>query len=149
MASFGRQYVVVGSHNRSLNPSLVTDDSWVWVDNPAAAVLGETYGKWLVFAKRGSELDGLWHMIHPLVSSGSLGATQGKCSTSFPNPNAFDPNRGVICVYTTRDMRDQVGERLLKTVQRTIRYKSDEATMAGRYAVRGHKGTTEKTLHWK
>ena len=148
MASSERQYVVVGCHNRALNPSSVTDDYWVWVDNPAEASLGETYGKWLVFAKQGRELDGLWHLIHPLVTSGSLGATGAKCSTSVPNPTSPDHSKGVICVYTTKDMRDLVGQRLLEKVQCTIKYKSDEATLAGRYVSRGHKGVCEKTLYW-
>ena len=143
----GLRYVVVGRHNRELDPSTVTDDCWVWVDNPAD--LGTTYGKWLVFGKKGPELDSLWHKIHPLVSSSALGATQAKCSTSVSTSTSVDDSSGVICVYTTREMRDEVGQKLIEEVKQTIRYKSDEATLAGRYVSRGHKGVCEKTLTWK
>ena len=144
----GRRYVVVGSHNARLDPSSVTDDYWVWVRNPAH--LGVTYGKWLVFGRKGSVLDSKWHKIHPLVSSGALGATGAKCSTDLSTGTSADDGRGVICVYTTREMRDEVGSRLIEEVRETIRYKSDEATLAGLYVSRGHKGVCEKTLlYWQ
>ena len=149
MACGGRRHVVVGSHNRSLDPSSVTDDYWVWVDNPARTDLGVTYGKWLVFARKGGAVDSKWHKIHPLVSSGALGATGAKCSTGLSTGTTTDDSRGVICVYTTREMRDEVGSRLLEEVKHTIRYKSDEATRAGKYVSRGYKGVCEKTLTWK
>ena len=139
--------MVVGCNNKELNPSSVTDDYWVWVDNPAH--LGVTYGKWLVFGKKGGQLDTLWHKIHPLVRTGRLGATGAKCSTGLSTGTSRDDGRGVICVYTTREMRDKVGSKLIEEVKHTIRYKSDEATLSGRYASRGHKGVCEKTLYWK
>ena len=113
----GQRYVVVRSHNKRLDPSSVTDDYWVWVDNPAD--LGVTYGKWLVFGRKGSVLDSKWHKIHPLVNSGALGATGAKCSTGLSNGTSVDDGRGVICVYTTREMRDEVGSRLIEEVRQT------------------------------
>lgn len=141
------RYVVEGDRNKDLNPSTITDGYWVYIDNPSR--LGRTYGKWLVFGKLKLELDQLWHKIHPLVSSGQLGATRAKCSTARPNPTTNDHSRGVICVYTTQQMRDEVGQRLQSVVKKTIMYKSDEATLAGRYVSQGHKRVCEKTLHWK
>ena len=134
-------------HYETLNPSSVTEDCWVWTDNPTR--LGETYGKWLVFAKKGAELDGLWLTIHPIVRTGVLGATGAKCSTNLSTGTSVDDSRGVICVYTTKEMRDEVGLKLLEVVKQTIRYKSDEATLRGMYASRGYKNTCEKTLYWK
>ena len=130
----------------TLDPSSVTDDYWVWTDCPWA--FGTTYGKWLVFRKKGKELDSIWHTIHPLVRSGNLGATGAKCSTSLSTGPAVDNSRGVICVYTTKEMRDEVGLKLVEEVQQTIRYKSDEVTLKGMYASRGHNNTCEKTLYW-
>ena len=132
--------------DKALNPSEETDGYWVSVDNPV--YLGTTYGKWLVFRKKGAEMDSLWHLLHPLVTSGQLGATAAKCSTARPTPSS-DSTRGVVCVYTTREMRDTVGATLVELLQQTIRYKSDEATLAGLYAHKGHKGVCEKTLYWK
>ena len=147
MAAGGRQYVVSKGRHETLNPSSVSDDYWVWTDNNSED-LGITYGKWLVFDKRGAKLDGLWHTIHPLVRSGKLGATGAKCSTRLSGETSTDNDRGVICVYTTKEMRDEVGLKLIEEVKRTIRYKSDEATLRGVYAARGYKRTCEKTLYW-
>ena len=65
------------------------------------------------------------------------------------NPNSTNPDQSVICVYTTNDDIDEVGMRLVKLVKQTIRYKSDEATLAGVYSNRGFKKTTMKTITWK
>ena len=101
-----------------------------------------------MFGKKVEELDGLWHAIHPLVRSGKLGATSTKCSTSLSSGTALDDGHGVICVYTTKEMRDEVGLKLVEEVQQTIKYKSDEATLKGIYRSRGYKNTCEKTLYW-
>lgn len=148
MAAGGRRYVVANGRYETLNPSSVTDDFWVWTDYSSRGELGVTYGKWLVFGRKGAELDGLWHTIHPLVRSGKLGATGGKCFTDVSSSTSKDDGRGVICVYTTKEMRDEVGLKLVEVVQQTIRYKSDEATLRGAYASRGYKNTCEKTLYW-
>ena len=141
------RYVVTDDRYYTLDPSSVTDDYWVWTYYTTA--LRDTYGKWLVFGKKGQELDSLWHTIHPLVRSGKLGATAAKCSTNLSTGTAVDDGRGVICVYTTKEMRDEVGLKVREEVKQTIRYKSDEATGKGMYACRGYKHTTEKTLYWK
>lgn len=100
------------------------------------------------FDKKESQLDTLWHKIHPLVRTGRLGANGAKCSTGLSTGTSRDGN-GVICVYTTREMRDEVGLKLIEEVKQTIKYKSDEATLAGRYVSRGYKSVCEKTLYWK
>ena len=141
-----KRYVVADGQNETLDPSSVTDDYWVWTECPRE--FGTTYGKWLVFRKEGEKLNRLWHTIHPLVRSGNLGATGAKCSTSLRNDTALDDRRGVICVYTTKEMRDEVGLKLVKVVQNTIRYKSEEASRKGMYKSRGHKNTCERTLRW-
>ena len=147
MATAAQRYVVKDCRYEALNPSTVMDAYWVYTNNPIN--LGETYGKWLVFGKRGEILDALWHKLHPLVRAGQLGATAAKCSTGISEGTSVDDSRGVICVYTTQEMRDVVGPLLIEEVKMTIKYKSDEATLAGRYASRGHKNVCEKTLYWK
>ena len=141
------QFIVEDGRHETLNPSSVTSDYWVWTFNPTN--LGRTYGKWLVFGKKGAQLNALWHKIHPLVRSGELGATGAKSSTGLSTGTSANDDRGVICVYTTQDMLDEVGPKLIEVVQMTIRYKSDEATYANRYARRGYKNICEKTLYWK
>ena len=63
------------------------------------------------------------------------------------NPNASNKAK-VICVYTTEGDIVEVGMRLVHVVKQTIRYKTDEATMAGVYTNRGCKRITTKTIEW-
>ncbi len=51
-------------------------------------------------------------------------------------------------VYTTQDAMDEVGLMLIHKVQQTIRYKTEEAIIAGVYAHRGDKNVTSKALYW-
>lgn len=56
--------------------------------------------------------------------------------------------KGVICVYTTKEAIDEVGLLLIQNVRHTIRYKTDEATLKGLYAFKGHGKDTIRTLYW-
>lgn len=66
-----------------------------------------------------------------------------KVSTARPNPNAKNPNEHVICVYTY-DYRDRGDVDRIRAALRDlgitwkIPYKTDAATRAGQYQVRGH-----------
>ena len=51
-------------------------------------------------------------------------------------------------VYTTREGMDEVGLILIHKVKQTIRYKTEEATCSGRYAHKGDKSVTCKTIYW-
>ena len=65
-------------------------------------------------------------------------------STARPNPNSGGPRKHVICVYTydSEDkedvMRVRASLRELGFVT-PIAYKTDEATLEGRYEVKGHR----------
>ena len=144
------RYLVEGPLNRTLDPSTVTDECWVHVVYfPTPRVRSfYSYGKWLVFGKGASDYDTLWHKIHPMVSSGELGATRAKCSTSLSNGTSADPSRGVVIVYTKKEMRDEVGSKLIRIVERDINYKTNEATGKGLYGSRGDRDFFEKILYW-
>ena len=66
---------------------------------------------------------------------------RAKVSTAKPNPNARDPNRRVLCVFTYNyeDIEDvrRIREQLRRIgVNEKIAYKADEDTKAGRYRTR-------------
>ena len=140
-------------HDSSVDPSSVTDDFWVHCRHPKRWLLDQTYGKWLVFKPKASgELDKAWHAIRRCVESAEFGdgCTAAKCSTALENLDeapAGSPN-GVICVYTTKEAIDEVGLQLIHEVSQTIRYKTDETTLKGRYAFKGHGKVTIRTLYW-
>ena len=109
-----------------------------------------TYGKWLVFRKH-EHLDEMWHTIRRQIESGELGCTTAKSSTMFCNPfstGGSSQKSGVICVYTSKEDMDEVGLRLIQLVQNTIRYKTDEATLSGKYSCRGSGKITCRTIYW-
>ena len=131
----------------SVNPSSVTDDYWVWVKAPRAITSSQkTLGKWLVF-KENHKLDETWHTIRKVVESGELGARSAKCSTAMKEPPYEGSTMGVICVYTSEETMDEVGQRLVHIVKQDIRYKTDEATLKGLYAWKGYK-VSLKTIYW-
>ena len=89
-------------------------------------------------------------MIWKAVASGELGATGTKCSTAMDNPSSYpmDSSEGVICVYTSKETMDEVGFKLVHMVKQDIRYKTDEATLQGKYIATGYKKVTIKTIFW-
>ena len=129
-----------------LQPSSTDSDYFIWQEAPAS-YHRETLGKWLVF-KHKSKIDETWETVRQAVASGELGATGAKVSTMKPNPTANNPDVSVICVYTTREDVDEVGLKLIQLVRQKISYKTDEATLTGRYTVFGHAKVTCRTLQW-
>lgn len=91
-------------------------------------------GKWLIFVSR-SRVDALWETISRAVERGRLGHA-AKVTTALPLPNARDPKKHVIAVYTA-DENDAVDVRRVRDVLRglgvswRIPYKSDAAALAG------------------
>lgn len=124
-------------------PSEVEDTYWLYAvrEPPAEVTPPRNSGKWLVFVDR-SQLDEVWETIAGATREGRLGDSS-KVSTAMPNPNALDPGKGVICVYTNdwEDVADvrRVREELRRLgVVRKIPYKADEDTARGRYQIKGH-----------
>ena len=90
------------------------------------------------------ELDAVWERVKKATETGKLGG-ESKVSTAKPNPNSVDRTKGVICVYThdSEDgndvMRVRAELRILGFVDKTP-YKTDEATLSGRYKRTGSRG---------
>ena len=120
---------------------------WIRQDGPPEiGRRGETLGKWLVF-KHVSMIDRTWRIIRDAVASGELGATGCKVSTNRKDPDA-KKDTFVICVYTTKEDMDEVGLKLIQMVRQTIRYKTDEATLSGKYTGRGDGKVSCRVLYW-
>jgi len=98
-------------------------------------------GKWLIFIHV-TEIDETWELIKIALNEGLLGKT-AKVSTIKQNPNVKDKDTKVICVYTyDSDDEDDVMRirneiRKLGFVKK-LPYKTDHATVSGKYEVRGH-----------
>src|SRR4051812_165022 len=122
-------------------PSQVTDKYWVSATARMNRVrYTERSGKWLVFVPTG-DLDDAWSKIKQATRAGLLG-TVSKAATAMPNPNAIDPAMKVICVstYDSADREDVLRVRqALRDLgfDRPIPYKTDRASLEGRYRVQG------------
>lgn len=123
------------------NPSEVTDEYWIesYSQSGKRPILGRT-GKWLLFVPL-KDVDQDWSKIRSATVKGDLGPTS-KVSTDRPNPNARDSSMKVMCVYTYdhEDEEDvmRVRNELRKLgFTKKIPYKTDEATVQGRYQVKG------------
>ena len=124
------------------NPSAVSDDWWIRAVNRTGNYPRRTpySGKWLLFVPN-SKVDTVWATIKRATEEGRLGLSS-KVATARPNPHATDPETKVICVYTY-DHRDEKDVLRIRGVLRelgfaeAIPYKTDAATLAGRYRVRG------------
>ncbi len=130
--------------NDDRRPSQVTNDYWIYAYRQQGFYpegTEEGSGKWMVFVPR-DKVDSMWHIIAEAVRQGRLGRS-AKVATARPNRNAINPNEHVICVYTYNheDVEDVM--RIRATLRELgitwkIPYKTDSATRAGLYQVRGH-----------
>jgi Domain of unknown function (DUF1917) len=124
-------------------PSQIQDKYWVSATARKRRVRRtERSGKWLIFVPL-DELDAAWAKVKKATQEGLLG-NSSKAATALSNPNAADPAKRVICVYTD-DADDR--EDVLRVRQalrdlgfdRPMPYKTDQATLEGRYQINGHK----------
>jgi hypothetical protein len=88
-------------------------------------------------------VDDVWEKIKRATEEGRLGG-RVKVATAKPNPNAVNPDKRVICIYTydCEDEEDvkRVRQELRKLgITGKIPYKTDKATLRGRYQIRGDK----------
>ena len=90
---------------------------------------------------RNENVDEVWEKIKKATEEGKLGDS-AKVATAKPNPNATNSDTKVICVYTY----DWADERDVKRIREEIRnlgitnkipYKADEATLSGKYRIKG------------
>ena len=130
--------------NDERRPSETTEGFWIRAVTPSRGYSTATQrsGKWLLFVPR-DQVDEAWEKVRRALERGRLGGS-AKVSTARPNPNAADSENHVICVYTydSDDVDDvmRIRDELRKLgFVNKIPYKTDEATVAGRYRVRGHR----------
>ena len=99
-------------------------------------------GKWLVYVDR-SDVDKVWKKIKKATEEGSLGI-EAKVANKIQSDLFGGGKSHVICVYTHdwTDVKDvmRVREKLKDLgIINKISYKSDEDTIAGKYARKGDK----------
>jgi hypothetical protein len=97
-------------------------------------------GKWLIFVNV-ENVDEAWEKVKNATEQGKLGFAS-KVATAKPNPNAIDPSKRVICVYTYdwKDEKDvrRVREELRRLgITNRIPYKADADTLSGKYRAKG------------
>jgi len=123
-------------------PSQVLDEYWLIAVSKKGRhipLTGRT-GKWLLFVLS-SEVDEVWDRIRLATESGLL-REASKVSTARPNPNARDVTTKVVCIYTYDHEDEEDVMRVREELRRLgfkdrIPYKTDEATLSGKYQVRG------------
>ncbi|MHA2357172.1 MAG: putative phosphothreonine lyase domain-containing protein [Candidatus Heimdallarchaeaceae archaeon] len=134
----------VQSFDFAANPSEVNDRYWITAIRlegtyPAHTIKG---GKWLIFANI-DQIDEIWLKIKKATEEGKLGGSS-KVATNKPNPNAVHQDEKVICVYTY-DCTDEddvmrIRKELRKLgITKKIRYKTDQATLEGKYSKHAEK----------
>ena len=116
-------------------PSTATGGDWFWVNPsvPVAEVSGCS-GKWLIFRSR-DKIDALWSALVREIRVGGLPGNNGAKVSTARDPKGDD---NVICVYTgDYNDRKSVGACLAGIrklgVDGVLYYKTDAATMSGRY----------------
>lgn len=125
-------------------PSEITDIYWIYAVREKGSYPKPTQrsGKWLIFVDV-KDVDRVWAKIKKATEESELGGSS-KVATAKPNPNATNPERKVICVYTYdwSDEKDvkRIREELRKLgIIQKIPYKADVDTLAGKYIRAGYK----------
>jgi len=126
-------------------PSETSNCYWISIntlDNRIPKEINLNGGKWLIFVSK-DNVDKLWKKIRLGTILGFLGY-KSKVSTAKPNPNATDKKSHVICVYTydSNDKKDvmKVRKELKELgIKQEICFKTNRATLEGKYSKRGHK----------
>lgn len=124
-------------------PSQAADEYWIHAERKTGNYPESTdrSGKWLIFVPL-ERIDEVWDRIRTAIEEGRLGDS-AKVATAKANPNAADPGKKVICVYTF-DWKDKEDVMRIRSELRRlgivwkIPYKADEDTFAGKYRVAGH-----------
>ena len=134
-------------------PSQIKDSFWVFVISSDMRLDSrnrcsesiDMVGKWMLFLNKTEKIQGdktlldiNWEKIRNLVETNQL--YSAKCSTGLENPNANEPNTGVIIVYTKNyeDKADvkRAADLIIKSLdyKAFIYYKTDQATLSGQYS---------------
>lgn len=135
--------------NTNVKPSGVDNFGWIYCvdedihEQEQSKFDPDLNGKWMMFFKKGVEMDGKWKQACDLYRQGKLdGITSMKVSTLMHDPvRTSNTANGVICFYCGPS-NDQsalmiYGKNLLRNIAYDctfMRYKSDEQTMGGTVA---------------
>lgn len=137
--------------NSSLKPSQVSEIRWLYcrdeIIEARTRIFGrDKNGKWMMFFKKGDELDGKWKLACDLYRQGKLtGITGMKVSTELLDPiRSSDDDNGLICFYCgpcdDEETLMKYGNNLLEHVSYKpqygthMLYKSDAQTRTGTFA---------------
>lgn len=137
--------------NSTLKPSQVDEVRWIYCHDEVIYARMDTYGldksgKWMMFFKKGDELDGKWKLACDLYRQGHLtGISCMKVSTNLLDPlRTTDVDNGLICFYCGPADDETVLMKYGKTLLEHISYKpkfgaymyykSDAQTRSGTYA---------------
>lgn len=137
--------------NSSLKPSQVNEVRWLYCHDEVIYARLNIFdpnksGKWMMFFKKGDELDGKWKQACDLYRQGTLtGIRTMKVSTALFNPErSSDVDNGLICFYCGpaddentlmkygKNLLDHISYKPIFNVY--MNYKSDAQTMAGTFA---------------
>ncbi len=135
---------IVMKPKRDSKPSKEKREYWLFAERKTGSYPKHTDrgGKWLIFVPRDS-VDEVWHKIKLAIEQGKLGS-KAKVSTAKPNPNSTNSSKHVVCVYTY-DAFDEGDVRQIRAslrdlgITNKIPYKTDDATLRGRYRKSGDK----------
>ena len=138
-----QRQLVLKYYNSS--PSLVTEIYWIYAfpkQKNYKKPKDNSGGKWLIFVPN-EKIDDTWHIIKIATENGILGCGS-KVATAKENPNATNSKTKVICVYSydADDEKDvlRIREELRKLgFENKLSYKTDKATLEGKYSNRGNK----------
>jgi hypothetical protein len=123
----------------NLTPSKIRDAYWIESTAPSGN-WSENSGKWLLFISTG-RVDSVWRIIDLETKAGRLGIA-AKVATAKHNELSTSTSVRLICVYTydCTDLDDvrRVRQRLRELgFVKKISYKTDAATIEGKYAQNG------------
>lgn len=132
--------------NSDLKPSEVSNHGWIYCVDEDIYLANNTdndpdlSGKWMMFFKKGEEMDSKWKQACELYRQGKLpGIRSMKVSTCMHDPvRTSDTTNGVICFYCgpadDETRLKTYGRNLLEKISynsKFLRYKSDKQTRQG------------------
>jgi len=118
-------------------PSTYVGAPWIWCEarGYAESLLPDP-GKWMLFVPV-EQVDAVWQRVSAAIRADKLGPLS-KVATAWPNPNARDPSRRAIMIYSG-DWNDEDDVRRVLCGLRDLgfegklSYKTDATTLAGSY----------------
>jgi hypothetical protein len=124
-------------------PSKYTEDYWARAYSPKNSTKNnKNSGKWLCFCPK-KEIDAAWQQVKDATERGLLGPSS-KVSTKLGEQG----KDYVICVYTKNWKKEDDVMRVREVLrdlgfEKPLPYKTDEDTLKGKYANKGHKGISK------